>query len=344
MQHSARAQRRRKRQRAYAFLIVLTVTLLWLSLVTGAQGIRPDETSLLLAPWEGTQGMIFSQIRLPRALAAFLAGAALGLSGTLMQGSLRNPLASPYTLGISQAAGFGAAFAIIVLHAYNAESLLPPALGVAFCAFATSLLCSLLIIWLGRFVQMRPGTLILLGVALGSLFNALTMFLQYFADDLDVAATLFWTFGDMGKADWNNIAVTAALLIPVLIVFWRRHWYLDALGLGDESAKSLGVPVERFRLTAMLLGSLLAAVAVAFFGIIGFVGLVAPHMIRLALGETHATLLPLSALGGGCLLMAADLAARLILLPVVIPVGILTAFLGVPLFVYLLIRQANQWR
>ena len=340
---SAAAERRRKRYTVSAWLGAAALLLLWLSLVSGTDGVRVSETAALLRPWSGTEGLIFGQIRLPRALGAFAAGAALGLSGALMQGALRNPLASPYTLGIAHAAGFGASFAIVVLQAYGAQTAFGAQLTVAGLAFVASMACSVLIVWLGRYADMRPGSLILLGVALGSLFGASTMFLQYFATDTDAAATLFWTFGDMGKADWTNVAVTLGVTAAVLYRFWRGHWQLDALGFGDESAKSLGVAVEGVRLETMLLGALLASTAVAYFGIIGFVGLVAPHLVRLVAGGAHAALLPISALAGGVLLMGADLAARLVLLPAILPVGILTAFLGVPLFIYLLVTRGRRW-
>ncbi len=293
--------------------------------------------------WPGSEStqLIVLQIRLPRLLAALLGGAALGLSGALMQGALRNPLASPFTLGVSQAAAFGASFAIVVLHAYESDTGL---YSVTLCAFISALAGMGAIMMLGRAMAFRPEVLVLGGVAIGALFGAATMLLQYFASDLDAAATLFWTFGDLGKAMYASLGMLAAALAIASGILWRWHWQLDALLLGDEHAHSLGVAAKRLRLWLLVIATLLGSLAVAYFGVIGFIGLVAPHMARLLFGAAHAALLPLSALGGALLLLASDTAAQHLLEHSVLPVGILSAFLGAPLFLYLLFRQGRSWR
>ncbi len=278
--------------------------------------------------------LIFEQIRLPRTLSAFFAGAALGLSGTLLQAVLKNPLASPFTLGISSAGAFGASFAIIVLQSYAG---IRGSSMIALCAFAAALLSTLFILYLGNKTRMQNSALILAGVAIGALFNAMTMFLQYFASELDAAATLFWTFGDLSKAGMHTAAVFAVLSVGVLALFWRFFWQFDAMELGKSHARSLGVHTTRLQLGALIAASLLAAVTVAFLGVIGFIGLIAPHIVRLLFGNTHKLLLPLSALFGAGLLTGADIGSRVLLAPVTLPVGILTAFLGAPLFLYLLV-------
>jgi len=315
-------------------LLALIVMLLWISLISGANGINTSDTFKLFGMDEQLN-MIVHAIRLPRALAAFIVGMLLGLSGVVMQGVLRNPLASPFTLGISQAAGFGASLAIIVLDTSTSSN--HSWFSVPLLAFVASLVCSLLIIWIGKKVGMSPTALILAGVGLGSLFHSGTMFLQYFTTEINAAATLFWTFGDLSKATYPILFILGGTFVVSLGVLWSSHWKFDALGFGDESAFNKGVNVKYFRIVMLLFSSLCTAIAVSFFGIIGFIGLVAPHIVRLILGSSHSALIPLSALSGGVLLLGADLVARLILYPSILPVGILTSFIGAPMLLYLLI-------
>lgn len=319
------------------FLLLFIVCLLWLSLISGSNGIRFEDTARLFTGNEQF-GLIVQSIRLPRALAALLVGMLLGLSGAVMQGVLRNPLASPFTLGISQAAGFGASLAIIVFDAQvQSQWAWFAHFNIPLFAFIASVLCSLLIIWIGKKVDMSPSSLILAGVGLGSLFHSGTMFLQYFTTEINAAATLFWTFGDLSKATYPILWTLAGACILSLIILWASHWKFDALGFGDESAFNKGVNVKSFRIVMLLFSSLCTALAVAFFGIIGFIGLVAPHLVRLVLGNSHGALIPLSALSGGALLLGADWCARMLLYPSILPVGILTSFIGAPMLLYLLV-------
>lgn len=335
----------KKRQKKFylvtALLFLLLALFLWLNIITGTEGIKLSKTALLFDGIDDRFDFVVEQIRLPRAVAAILVGALLGLSGAVMQGVLKNPLASPFTLGISQAAAFGASFAIIVLQAYSIQTYLSSSISIALCAFVASLICMMIILFLGSVSSLSPSSMILAGVALGSLFSAMTMFIQYFADDLDIAATLFWTFGELGKADWSSIKIMAIVFFPIFLYFIFSHWKMDAMSFGDESAQSKGVDIFRFRFISLLLSSLLCAIAVSFVGIIGFVGLVAPHFVRLLVGENHFALITLSALSGATLLLVADLVSKLILTPIILPIGILTSFMGVPLFLYLLARKGK---
>ena len=335
------ALKRRKRQQIYVScgLLVCLIGFLWLSLISGSNGLNFSDTSKLFSfsSQAETFQMIISSIRLPRALAAIMVGALLGLSGAVMQGVLRNPLASPFTLGISQAAGFGAAIAIIVLPELNLNHPLFTPFSIAICAFLASMACAFGILFISSRVGMAPTSIILAGVGLGSLFHSATMFLQYFTDEMSAAATLFWTFGDLSKANTAALIVSGLVFVPALLLFWIHHWKFDALGFGDESAFNKGVHVNKFRIFCLIGASLCTAVAVAFFGIIGFIGLIAPHMVRMVLGANHGALLPLSAMFGGVLLLGADLVARMALYPTVLPVGILTSFIGAPLLLYLLV-------
>jgi len=332
-----------KRITVMALLLLSGALLLWLSLISGSSGVCFGDTFLLFSSENERLSMIVQAIRLPRALAALLVGMLLGLSGVLMQGVLRNPLASPFTLGISQAAGFGASLAILFFDTNPLSyASWTSFLTIPLFAFGASMLCSVLIIWLGKKVGMNPTVLILAGVGLGSLFHSGTMFLQYFTTEINAAATLFWTFGDLSKASYPVLAILLAVLSISLAVVWLSHWKFDALGFGDESAFNKGVNVKTFRITMLFFSSLCTAVAVAFFGIIGFIGLVAPHLVRLVVGGSHGALIPLSALSGGVLLLGADWAARMMLYPSVLPVGILTSFIGAPMLLYLLMRTKKH--
>jgi len=316
-------------------LISLTLVLIWISLISGNEGISFQDTYKIFK-MEGTFPIIFYEIRVPRTLAAFFVGAALGLSGAMMQAVLKNPLASPFTLGISQASAFGASFAIIVLQTYSTSTTYEAGFITALFAFGASMISTLLILSLGKKGNMSPESLILFGVALGAFFSAFTMLLQYFAEDTDAAATLFWTFGDLSKANSLSILLISIVLILSLIIYFKIFWKFDALMLGEDSAKSLGINTNKLRFSSMIIASLLSAISVCFFGIIGFVGLIAPHIVRLLIGNSHKFILPLSALCGGILLLLADIVSRTVLLPVIIPVGIITSMIGAPLFLYFL--------
>jgi iron complex transport system permease protein len=284
---------------------------------------------------------------MPQVVAALLAGGCLGLSGAAMQNVLRNPLASPFTLGVSQGAVFGATFAIIVLGAGTAVA--GETAGVAasspyvlaVCAFVGSLVTIAALVLLSSLRDLSPAALILAGVALSAFFGSATMLLQYFASENQVASAVFWTFGDLKKAQWPELAMITVILLPAGGYFLWKAWHFNAMTWGDDTARSLGVRVVSLRLTALVLAALVASVTTAFVGVIGFVGLIAPHLIRMVIGEDHRFLFPYAALAGGLLLLVADLLARTVMAPVVLPVGILTSFAGGPVFLYLLLRHGN---
>jgi iron complex transport system permease protein len=264
-----------------------------------------------------------------------------------MQNVLRNPLASPFTLGISQGAVFGAAFAIIVLGAGTAvvtgterTAVSSPHIIVA-CAFAGSLITVTALVLLSSLRDLSPAALILAGVALSAFFGSATMLLQYFASDIQVASAVFWTFGDLRKAQWPQLATIAAAVAPPAAFFIWKGWHFNAMVWGDDTAKSLGVRVYALRLAALVLAALAASVATAFMGIIGFVGLIAPHAVRMIVGPDHRFLFPYAALAAGLMLLTADVLARTVMAPIVLPVGILTSFAGAPLFLYLLMKHGD---
>jgi len=290
--------------------------------------------------------LVVWNIRLPRIFAAIIAGISLAVAGAVMQCILRNPLASPFTMGISHGAMFGACFAIIMFGFGGAEStgriFINNPYVITIFAFLGALIGVVVILLLAKLRSLTPEAMILAGVAMSSLFTAGTMLIQYFADDLQLAAMVYWTFGDLGRPIWAEIYIMAGVMIPSLIYFIYKRWDYNALEAGEETAKSLGVNTEKTRLIGMLVASLLTSVNVAFLGIIGFVGLICPHIVRICIGGDYRFLIPISALFGAVLLLIADTFARTIIAPIVLPVGILTSFLGAPMFLYLLLKMYKR--
>ncbi|QYZ78183.1 iron ABC transporter permease [Methanofollis formosanus] len=344
--------------------VLLLILLLILSISVGAVWIPPAEvaTALVSGLIERVNGLfnlslpnvfagqvpqmedsIIWNIRLPQALAGIVAGLGLSVAGLAMQSILRNPLASPYTLGTSHAAAFGAAFSVMILGAGTMQSTgtsvnISNPLLTTVSAFVFALLATIVILAISKMRQTSPEVMVLAGVALGSLAVAGTMFLQYFADDNQLAAMVFWTFGDLGRASWNELPIIAVPVALAAVYFYLNSWNYNAIDAGDETAKGLGVNVERIRLVGMLLASMVVAIVVAFLGVIGFVGLVCPHMVRRVIGDDHRFLIPGACVAGAVLLLAADTVARIMLAPHILPVAILTAFMGAPVFLYLLVR------
>ncbi len=334
------------------FMAVVAALLLFLSLFSlgiGAVNFSLSETVRVLVGKGSTMGRrIILNIRAPRVLTAVVVGSGLAVAGAALQSLLRNPLASPYTLGISHAAAFGAAFSVVVLGAGSsggAEGSIVfnnPYITVL-SAFGWSMLTVLLIVALGKFRNSSPVTLILTGIALGSLFTAGYTVMQYFADQSELSSIVFWTFGDVGRTNWIQLGVMGVVVVPAAAYFVYRGWSLRAMSSGDETARSLGINPERLRIVGTLLSGLITALMVSFVGIIGFVGLVVPHIVRRFIGGEERYLVPASCLVGSLLLLGSDTAARTVAAPIVLPVGILTSFLGVPLFIYLVIRGKEYW-
>ena len=289
-------------------------------------------------------------IRLPRIVAAILVGAILATSGAVMQCVLNNPLASASTLGVSQGAAFGAALGIIVFgggvissgSANVAVEVNNPYI-VTLCAFIFGSLSTLIILALTRLKKtLGPSGLILAGVALSSLFTGGSTLLQYFADETKISAVVFWTFGNLGSAGWGEILILAIVFALSFCYFMLNRWNYNAMRSGIDTAQSLGVNTKALLLISMTICSLTAAIAVSFVGIISFVGLVAPHMMRKFVGDDYRFLIPCSAISGALLLIVADTFARLVISPVVLPVGAITAFLGAPVFLILLLKGAAR--
>ncbi|MEG1242987.1 MAG: iron ABC transporter permease, partial [Oscillospiraceae bacterium] len=291
---------------------------------------------------EQSQTVIFG-IRLPRVITAIVAGIGLATCGCAMQSLLRNPLASDSTLGVSQGAAFGAAFAIIVLGAgvqyqtTDGVTIMNPYL-VTVCAFVCSMLSTLVILGLSRFKMITPEAMVLTGVALSALFSGGTTIMQYFADDVSLAAVIFWTFGDLGRASWLQVGIMSVMVLLSLVFFLFNRWNFNALQSGETTAKGLGVNVEALRILGMVICSLTVSVIVSFVGIINFIGLISPHLVRRIIGGDHRYLLPASAIGGALMLLLSDTLARSVVSPIILPIGAITSFLGAPIFLYLLYK------
>ncbi|GAQ94399.1 iron complex transport system permease protein [Thermodesulfovibrio aggregans] len=325
-------------------LIFILLVISVVSVSTGSMNLSISD--VFRAIFSDTENSyIVRNIRITRTVGAILAGASLGVAGAVMQNVLKNPLASPFTLGVSHGAAFGAAFAIIFLgagqtHSFGTEAVTVfKSYPVVISAFAGALLTVILILFLSFLRNITPEAIILAGVALSSLFGSATMFLQYFASDFQVAATVFWTFGDIGKAGWLENKLMFIAFCICFIYFFLNRWNFNALLWGDEVAKSLGVNIKFLRVSGMFLSAFVVSVCTAFLGIIGFVGLISPHIVRLIIGSDHRFLIPYSAVFGAVLLSISDLIARTIISPSVLPVGIITSFAGAPMFFYLLIKR-----
>ncbi|MCG8335768.1 MAG: iron ABC transporter permease [Proteobacteria bacterium] len=325
-------------------ILLLAVQILSISL--GAVEIPYMDVVKTLLQQSGNQRweLIIWNIRLPQALTAVVAGLGLAVAGVVMQAVLNNPLGSPFTLGMSHAAAFGAAFSVMVLGTGAMHSTGADAVNVVNhyvttgVAFMFCILTAIVILLISKMKKTSPEVMVLTGVALGSLFTAGTMFLQYFADDIQLAAMIFWTFGDVARASWKELGIITLVTVITTIYFLFNSWNYNAIVSGDETAKSIGVNVELVRILSMLAASVVTSVIIAFLGIIGFVGLICPHIVRRIIGDDHRFLIPGTCIMGSILLLAADTAARMILIPHVLPVAILTSFLGAPLFIFLIIK------
>lgn len=320
---------------ALALCVVIDIT-------TGPADLSFWRTAqVILAPAQATpkEDVIIWDLRLPIALMAVMVGAMLGVAGAEMQTILNNPLADPFTLGLSSAASFGAAVAIVLQW-----SLIPGVGGlfVTVNAFVMALTTALGLYAFTRIRGVSPEAMILVGIAMLFTFNALLAFLQYGASEFQLAQIIFWQLGSLSKATWGKVGVCAATLAIVLPYFLSRSWALTALRMGEEKAASLGVNVPFLRLSVLAGVSLLSAVAVSFVGAVAFVGLVGPHIARIIVGEDQRGFLPLSALAGALILSGTSIASKAITPGVIYPIGMITSLIGVPFFISLILGQRKR--
>lgn len=331
-----------------AFILLIGTALL--SLQLGIANISLKQTGRLLIEivfYDGMRNLSLEQkiillLRLPRVVLAVLAGAALSVSGVVMQGLTRNPLVSPFTIGISSAAAFGASIAIVF------NFVVFPGIigigGVVFNAFFFSLLCAFLVYSVSWKLGMSPETLILTGIALNYLFAAMTSVVKYIAEEHQLAAVVNWAFGSLNGASWKQNLFLVVILLASIPILYRFALSFNALtGGGDELTKTLGINPTIVKIVTGIVAVLLTASTISFTGIIGFVGLVGPHIARLLIGGDHRYLIPFSILIGSILVVLSDTIGRTILSPVIIPVGIVISFLGVPLFLSLIITRSRRY-
>jgi iron complex transport system permease protein len=292
----------------------------------------------LPVPYEAQQAAVLWAIRLPRVVLSALVGAGLATCGTVLQGVFRNPLADPGLIGVSSGAAVGAVGAILLGSAIGLGTV-----GLPVAAFTGGMAATLIAYVAARHNgRTEVVTLVLTGVAVNAIAGATIGVLITFADDEELRSIVFWTLGSVGGATWPTVAWTAPFVLVPLLVLLRYGPALDVLTLGEREAGHLGIPVERTRIILIGLTATATGATVAAAGVIGFVGLVAPHVLRLIAGPSHRILLPISALGGAVLLLAADLAARTVALPAELPLGVVTALVGGPFFLWLLVHTRNQ--
>ncbi|RTQ01642.1 vitamin B12 ABC transporter permease BtuC [Enterobacter sp. WCHEn045836] len=322
----AHRQQRSDRRRLLLLVLLLFVAA-GFSLCAGDQWLGPER-------WLGPDGQLFVwQIRLPRTLAVILVGAALALSGTIMQALFENPLAEPGLLGVSNGAGVGLIAAVML--GGGALS----AWGVSLCAIVGALLITLILL---RFARRHLSTsrLLLAGVALGIICSALMTWAVYFSTSFDLRQLMYWMMGGFGGVDWQQ-GWLMVLLIPVILWASVQSQPLNILALGETSARQLGMPIGVWRNALVMAIGWLVGVSVALAGAIGFIGLIIPHMLRLCGITDHRTLLPASAVVGAATLLVADIIARLALTAAELPIGVVTATLGAPVFIWLLLKAGR---
>jgi len=287
----------------------------------------------------GISHYIVMQIRMPKTLTALVVGAGLSLCGAVLQIVLKNPLASPFTLGISSASAFGAACAILGLFTSSYLISKNPYF-VSFSAFVFSFIATMVIMLISKLKDASSETLILSGVALSALFNAMLALVQYFSSDSQIAAIVFWMFGDCGRTNYREILIITGALVAGFIYFGLNSLNYKLMLFGDEHAKSLGVNTQRLRLNTLVVASLMSACFVSFVGIIGFIGLLGPHIAKRIIGGDY--LLLSSALVGANLLILSDIVSRIAIHNTALPVGIVTSFIGAPAFFYLIIAGKSR--
>ncbi|EGQ9816162.1 iron ABC transporter permease [Vibrio parahaemolyticus] len=288
--------------------------------------------------------LVINEIRLPRTILCMFIGAILAICGVVMQGLFRNPLAEPGIIGVSAGAALGGAFAIVVFAEFSQNH--PQLMNLAalpLFAFLGGALTTVLVYWLGTNKFGTSVTIMLLaGVAISALSGAAIGFLNFSADDQMLRDLTLWSMGSLAGANWAGIGLSSVTLVVLLFWFHKNAMSLNALLLGESEARHLGVPVQKLKRQLILLSAVGVGVTVSICGAIGFIGLVIPHLGRMLAGPDHRTLLPISALLGALLLTCADMIARVLLAPAELPVGIVTALIGAPFFIYLLFQQRGK--
>ena len=343
----------RKKVGIIIFLVIVTVIMSFVCLFIGSSKMTIQDCFQALARKSTATNMrIIWNIRIPRVLAAIISGAGLSVSGMIMQTDLNNSMASPSTLGVSNAAVFGANLSIIAfaggfLSTGNnvsnyATGANPYATSVM--AFIFSTISILLILGMCKLRAFSPNVVVLSGIAIGSVWSAATTILQFYATDVGISAAVIWNFGDLGRATYRTDLIMFTVVAAGIIFFMLMSWKFNVLLSGDAAAKSMGIEVDRLRFLSMLLASVITAVCVSFLGIIGFVGIICPHVTKKLLGQDHRFSIPIACLSGSILLLFADTLSRSMGNGSALPVGAITSLLGAPFFIAIIFSKKENSR
>ena len=331
-------------------MVIMAVVIIIIALFSIASGAYrlsvADVLRIIFTGGTTVENTVIWNLRVPRVLAAIIVGAALGVAGAVMQCVLKNPLASPYTLGISSSAAFGAALSLAISYfglfsGTIVGEFFSGVYGMTLNAFIWAMITVGIIIFLSRLVTATPESMILTGVALGAIFAAALSSLQYFVDDTTLSSMVYWQFGDLSKVNYTKLAIMGIALFATSAYFIYKRWDYNAMEAGEDVAKSMGVNTKGTLLMTMTLASTVTAICISIVGIIGFIGLLAPHVMRRIIGGDNRFLIPASMLAGALILIAADTFGRLAFV-FTLPVGIITSFLGGPLFIYILSRGKKR--
>ena len=346
MNHIKELEKKNKRNTVIMIAMLVAVIAVGIAcLFVGSSNMTfGDAMDALLGGGTDAQSRIIWKIRVPRILAAVIAGAGLSVAGLVMQTTLNNSMASPSTLGVSNAAVFGANLSIIVFAGgflstgNNIQSfdLGANPYATSVLAFVFSTASVLLILGLCTVRSFSPNVVVLSGMAIGSVWTAATTILQFYATDVGLSAAVIWSFGDLGRATYRTDAIMLAVVMIGTVYFMLMAWKYNALLSGEATAKTMGVNVEALRFVTLLLASVITAVCVSFLGIIGFVGIICPHVTKKLLGQDHRVTLPVSCLMGSLLLLLADTLSRSVGSGSALPVGAITSALGAPFFIAIL--------
>lgn len=335
--------------------ILLIVTVVFIMLVSayvfttlGMKNISNMQTLVAISKaFSGTldngadaaSNKVIMLLRLPRIALAMLAGIGLAVSGAIMQSLTRNYLVSPFTLGISSAAAFGASMSIV----FGVGVFFQSEVGMISCAFIASCICGCIVYGISRYIGLNPSSIVLVGISLNYLFSAMTATIEFFAKEHKLEAVVQWTFGSFNRATWESVLITFIVIVVGLAILIIYSLKLNVMATNsDEMAKSLGINVNKARVVCGMTAILLTATIISFTGVIGFIGLIAPHIARLLIGDNHLYYLPFASVLGGILLLFSDMIGKFILYPVNIPVGIVISFLGVPLFIHLILMKRRN--
>ena len=352
MNHFKELEKRKRRNTAVILAMLAAVILAGVVclFVGSANMTLSDAWNALLGGGSDAQSRIIWRIRLPRVLAAIIAGAGLSVAGLVMQTTLNNSMASPSTLGVSNAAVFGANLSIIVFAGgflstgNNIQSFDVGAnpYATSLLAFVFSTASILLILGLCTVRSFSPNVVVLAGIAVGAVWTAATTILQFYATDVGLSAAVVWSFGDLGRATYRTDAIMAVTVVAGLVFFMLMSWKYKALLSGEATAKTMGIRVEGLRFVTLLLASVITAACVSFLGVIGFVGVICPHVTKKLLGQDHRVTIPVSCLMGSLLLLLADTLSRSLGSGSALPVGAITSLLGAPFFIAIIFSRKEK--